>query len=124
MAMQVTKLHVALALLVGPLAHLAAGFRGRAAVAGAGVAALAGAWPYWCYLELFSERFPGGDDARELVATCLQANEALLASAGTWLPVALGLLALGNLACALDLALVAKREAALAGRPTLARTGT
>lgn len=110
-SMQVKTRYILLALFVGPGAHWLAGYQ-RRAVGWAIAAYLASSvWPYWLYLQAFAELDSGGDTARELTNTCLRANEAMFATAASWLPVTIAVLAIANVACALDLAWQARRAA-------------
>jgi hypothetical protein len=110
--------HVVLALVIGPAAYVFAGRRTRAVTLGLLVAACVLGYPYTQYLQAFANLNTGGDSARELTNTAIQANFALLHGVQNWLPGAVLVLGLCNLACAADLAWLLLRQKS-GGEPAL-----
>jgi hypothetical protein len=98
-----------LALAIGPLAYVRSGLVRPAWVAGGIYVLVLGLIAYVPYLSIYAEVTGGGDSARELTDAAIAATRGLWAAWRWWLPWEVVALALGNLACALDLARRARR---------------
>lgn len=102
--------HAALAVALGPLAHAIAGRPTRAKVAGALWALAVIGYGYAVYLQIYAALdLGGGETAQQVTDAAIKAVEAQILAAPQWLPGAIGVAFLANLACAADLAWLARK---------------